>query len=108
MMEELNYQSLRFRDESKILKVATFKYKNVIPAPTIGLFEAENIYKVTAPSPIVAQLVSVPSSKHVAEIIGKLQCKIKALKALTGTQIKTLVSVQTRKLASSEFHMRNL
>ena len=88
--------------------MATFKYKNIIPAPPIGLFEVENIYKVTAPSPIVTQLVSVPSSKHVAEIIGKLWCKIKALKALTGTHIKTLVRVQTGKLASSEFHMRNL
>jgi len=41
--------------------------------------------------PIVTELVSVPSSRHVAEIIGKLGCKIKALQLLTDTYIKTPV-----------------
>ncbi|KAM8960931.1 RNA-binding E3 ubiquitin-protein ligase MEX3C [Pelodytes ibericus] len=37
------------------------------------------------------QLVPVPSSEHVAEIVGRQGCKIKALRAKTNTYIKTPV-----------------
>jgi len=59
------------------MKELNNKIKNITPALLIGLF-----------SPIV---VSVPTSEHVAEIIGKLGHKIKALQELTDTYIKTPV-----------------
>jgi len=62
------------------MKELNNKIKNITPALPIGLF-----------SPIVTELVSVPTSEHIAEIIGKLGCKIKVLQELTDTYIKTPV-----------------
>lgn len=42
-----------------------------------------------APSQNVTESVPVPSSEHVAEIVGRQGCKIKALRAKTNTYIKT-------------------
>ncbi|EDL89286.1 ring finger (C3HC4 type) and KH domain containing 1 (predicted), partial [Rattus norvegicus] len=39
----------------------------------------------------MTECVPVPSSEHVAEIVGRQGCKIKALRAKTNTYIKTPV-----------------
>ena len=44
-----------------------------------------------APSQNITESVPVPSSEHVAEIVGRQGCKIKALRAKTNTYIKTPV-----------------
>lgn len=45
--------------------------------------------KVTYKSNNVTECVPVPTSEHVAEIVGRQGCKIKALRAKTNTYIKT-------------------
>eukprot|EP00117_Sycon_ciliatum_P025079 scpid41089/ scgid20896/ RNA-binding protein MEX3B; RING finger and KH domain-containing protein 3 len=45
----------------------------------------------TTRSSNITERVSVPSSEHVAEIVGRQGCKIKALRDKTGTYIKTPV-----------------
>ena len=47
--------------------------------------------KTTTSSQNVTESVPVPSSEHVAEIVGRQGCKIKALRAQTNTSIKTPV-----------------
>ena len=47
--------------------------------------------KITYKSNNVTECVPVPSSEHVAEIVGRQGCKIKALRAKTNTYIKTPV-----------------
>ncbi|XP_063721157.1 RNA-binding protein MEX3B-like isoform X2 [Symsagittifera roscoffensis] len=43
----------------------------------------------SSPGPIVTERVTVPSSQHVAEIVGRQGCKIQALRNRTNTYIKT-------------------
>lgn len=52
-----------------------------------GLSEAERSRR----SQNMTECVAVPSSEHVAEIVGRQGCKIKALRAKTNTYIKTPV-----------------
>lgn len=53
-------------------------------------FETEPaLRKVTYKSNNVTECVPVPTSEHVAEIVGRQGCKIKALRAKTNTYIKT-------------------
>ncbi|XP_067839715.1 RNA-binding E3 ubiquitin-protein ligase MEX3C [Heptranchias perlo] len=61
----------------------------------LSLFEAEQIQlqqqQPRKKSVNMTECVPVPSSEHVAEIVGRQGCKIKALRAKTNTYIKTPV-----------------
>ncbi|XP_051864811.1 RNA-binding E3 ubiquitin-protein ligase MEX3C [Pristis pectinata] len=59
----------------------------------LALFEAEQIQQQQPRKKSVnmTECVPVPSSEHVAEIVGRQGCKIKALRAKTNTYIKTPV-----------------
>lgn len=61
----------------------------------LALFEAEQIQQQQQQprkkSVNMTECVPVPSSEHVAEIVGRQGCKIKALRAKTNTYIKTPV-----------------
>ncbi|GCC31184.1 hypothetical protein chiPu_0009641 [Chiloscyllium punctatum] len=62
----------------------------------LALFEAEQIQLQQQQQPRkksvnMTECVPVPSSEHVAEIVGRQGCKIKALRAKTNTYIKTPV-----------------
>ncbi|XP_034090847.1 RNA-binding protein MEX3B-like isoform X1 [Gymnodraco acuticeps] len=54
-------------------------------------YEAESSLLARRKSVNTTECVSVPSSEHVAEIVGRQGCKIKALRAKTNTYIKTPV-----------------
>uniref|UniRef100_A0A3B5L8D0 K Homology domain-containing protein n=1 Tax=Xiphophorus couchianus TaxID=32473 RepID=A0A3B5L8D0_9TELE len=54
-------------------------------------FEAEHSLLSRRKSVNTTECVAVPSSEHVAEIVGRQGCKIKALRAKTNTYIKTPV-----------------
>nr|XP_057926257.1 RNA-binding protein MEX3B-like [Doryrhamphus excisus] len=54
-------------------------------------FEAEASLLARRKSVNTTECVAVPSSEHVAEIVGRQGCKIKALRAKTNTYIKTPV-----------------
>uniref|UniRef100_A0A3B3YA68 RING-type domain-containing protein n=1 Tax=Poecilia mexicana TaxID=48701 RepID=A0A3B3YA68_9TELE len=54
-------------------------------------FEAEHSLLTRRKSVNTTECVAVPSSEHVAEIVGRQGCKIKALRAKTNTYIKTPV-----------------
>lgn len=54
-------------------------------------FEAEQSLLARRKSVNTTECVAVPSSEHVAEIVGRQGCKIKALRAKTNTYIKTPV-----------------
>ncbi|CAG5923752.1 unnamed protein product [Menidia menidia] len=54
-------------------------------------FEAEPSLLARRKSVNTTECVAVPSSEHVAEIVGRQGCKIKALRAKTNTYIKTPV-----------------
>lgn len=54
-------------------------------------FEAESSLLARRKSVNTTECVAVPSSEHVAEIVGRQGCKIKALRAKTNTYIKTPV-----------------
>ncbi|XP_017051444.1 RNA-binding protein MEX3B [Drosophila ficusphila] len=56
--------------------------------PTAGIVSLEDRSKK---SQNMTECVPVPSSEHVAEIVGRQGCKIKALRAKTNTYIKTPV-----------------
>ncbi|XP_061674527.1 RNA-binding protein MEX3B-like [Syngnathoides biaculeatus] len=56
-----------------------------------GCFEAEASLLARRKSVNTTECVAVPSSEHVAEIVGRQGCKIKALRAKTNTYIKTPV-----------------
>jgi RNA-binding protein MEX3 len=58
----------------------------VNPLATLGLDEVRS-----KKSQNMTECVPVPSSEHVAEIVGRQGCKIKALRAKTNTYIKTPV-----------------
>lgn len=61
---------------------------------TNGLSTAAQTFEDSAPrkrSANMTECVPVPSSEHVAEIVGRQGCKIKALRAKTNTYIKTPV-----------------
>ncbi|XP_037115225.1 RNA-binding protein MEX3B-like [Syngnathus acus] len=59
--------------------------------PGGGCFEAEASLLARRKSVNTTECVAVPSSEHVAEIVGRQGCKIKALRAKTNTYIKTPV-----------------
>ena len=60
-----------------------------------GVLDASNfeqdatLRRITYKSNNVTECVQVPTSEHVAEIVGRQGCKIKALRAKTNTYIKT-------------------
>ncbi|MEQ2278921.1 hypothetical protein AMECASPLE_004355 [Ameca splendens] len=54
-------------------------------------YEAEHSLLTRRKSVNTTECVAVPSSEHVAEIVGRQGCKIKALRAKTNTYIKTPV-----------------
>uniref|UniRef100_A0A3Q3J548 K Homology domain-containing protein n=1 Tax=Monopterus albus TaxID=43700 RepID=A0A3Q3J548_MONAL len=54
-------------------------------------YEAEPLLLTRRKSVNTTECVAVPSSEHVAEIVGRQGCKIKALRAKTNTYIKTPV-----------------
>lgn len=54
-------------------------------------YEAESALLARRKSVNTTECVAVPSSEHVAEIVGRQGCKIKALRAKTNTYIKTPV-----------------
>ncbi|XP_076010084.1 RNA-binding protein MEX3B-like [Genypterus blacodes] len=54
-------------------------------------YEAESALLSRRKSVNTTECVAVPSSEHVAEIVGRQGCKIKALRAKTNTYIKTPV-----------------
>ncbi|KAF7668117.1 hypothetical protein LDENG_00029240 [Lucifuga dentata] len=54
-------------------------------------YEAESAQLARRKSANTTECVAVPSSEHVAEIVGRQGCKIKALRAKTNTYIKTPV-----------------
>ncbi|XP_038161344.1 RNA-binding protein MEX3B-like [Cyprinodon tularosa] len=56
-----------------------------------GVYEAEHSLLSRRKSVNTTECVAVPSSEHVAEIVGRQGCKIKALRAKTNTYIKTPV-----------------
>ncbi|KPP71665.1 RNA-binding E3 ubiquitin-protein ligase MEX3C-like [Scleropages formosus] len=61
------------------------------PGYTEPGFEAEQPALLRRKSVNTTECVAVPSSEHVAEIVGRQGCKIKALRAKTNTYIKTPV-----------------
>ncbi|EDW99328.2 RNA-binding protein MEX3B [Drosophila yakuba] len=61
---------------------------NCLLLPTAGAASSEDRSKK---SQNMTECVPVPSSEHVAEIVGRQGCKIKALRAKTNTYIKTPV-----------------
>ncbi|EDV45231.1 uncharacterized protein Dere_GG16398 [Drosophila erecta] len=61
---------------------------NCLLLPTAGAVSSEDRSKK---SQNMTECVPVPSSEHVAEIVGRQGCKIKALRAKTNTYIKTPV-----------------
>ncbi|KAG8454540.1 hypothetical protein GDO86_000965 [Hymenochirus boettgeri] len=63
------------------------------PSDVFGVITAENLLGsgVRKRGINMTEGVPVPSSEHVAEIVGKQGCKIKALRAKTNTYIKTPV-----------------
>uniref|UniRef100_A0A8C7WPK4 Mex-3 RNA binding family member B n=1 Tax=Oryzias sinensis TaxID=183150 RepID=A0A8C7WPK4_9TELE len=65
----------------------------MLPAGVYGeaSFEAEPSLLSRRKSVNTTECVAVPSSEHVAEIVGRQGCKIKALRAKTNTYIKTPV-----------------
>ncbi|RVE68108.1 hypothetical protein OJAV_G00088540 [Oryzias javanicus] len=65
----------------------------MLPAGVYGEpgFEAEPSLLSRRKSVNTTECVAVPSSEHVAEIVGRQGCKIKALRAKTNTYIKTPV-----------------
>ncbi|KAM6930770.1 RNA-binding protein MEX3B-like [Xenentodon cancila] len=65
----------------------------VLPPGVFGesTYEAEASLLARRKSVNTTECVAVPSSEHVAEIVGRQGCKIKALRAKTNTYIKTPV-----------------
>ncbi|KAL6114074.1 mex3c [Pungitius sinensis] len=65
----------------------------MLPAGVYGEsgYEAESSLLARRKSVNTTECVAVPSSEHVAEIVGRQGCKIKALRAKTNTYIKTPV-----------------
>lgn len=65
----------------------------MLPSSVFGdsSFEAEPSLLSRRKSVNTTECVAVPSSEHVAEIVGRQGCKIKALRAKTNTYIKTPV-----------------
>ncbi|XP_077601196.1 RNA-binding protein MEX3B-like [Stigmatopora nigra] len=61
------------------------------PGGGAGCYEAEALMLARRKSVNTTECVEVPSSEHVAEIVGRQGCKIKALRAKTNTYIKTPV-----------------
>ena len=55
----------------------------------------EELMRASKTSQNVTESVPVPSSEHVAEIVGRQGCKIKALRAKTNTYIKTPIRGET-------------
>ncbi|KAJ3603461.1 hypothetical protein NHX12_028207 [Muraenolepis orangiensis] len=65
----------------------------LLPSDVYGesSYEAEQCLLMRRKSVNTTECVAVPSSEHVAEIVGRQGCKIKALRAKTNTYIKTPV-----------------
>lgn len=79
------------RDESGVLPPASGMA--MLPPGVYGEpgYEAEPSLLSRRKSVNTTECVAVPSSEHVAEIVGRQGCKIKALRAKTNTYIKTPV-----------------
>ncbi|CAD5206490.1 unnamed protein product [Bursaphelenchus okinawaensis] len=60
-------------------------------SPNINDFDEFTFNQMQGSAKNVTETVEVPSSEHVAEIVGRQGCKIKALRAKTNTYIKTPV-----------------
>jgi len=90
-------------DQSSSLAPANKTKSIIIPTKAAGHSNIEEMMMTTAAqirdlkanaastSQNVTESVPVPSSEHVAEIVGRQGCKIKALRAKTNTYIKTPV-----------------
>uniref|UniRef100_A0A8C5LMG3 Mex3 RNA binding family member D n=1 Tax=Jaculus jaculus TaxID=51337 RepID=A0A8C5LMG3_JACJA len=70
---------------------ATFAPHPAALGPPTLLAEQMNVIGSRKKSVNMTECVPVPSSEHVAEIVGRQGCKIKALRAKTNTYIKTPV-----------------
>uniref|UniRef100_A0A3B4AZB9 RING-type domain-containing protein n=1 Tax=Periophthalmus magnuspinnatus TaxID=409849 RepID=A0A3B4AZB9_9GOBI len=75
------------REDSEMSTVARLQ-SGVFGDPS---YEAESSLLNRRKSVNTTECVAVPSSEHVAEIVGRQGCKIKALRAKTNTYIKTPV-----------------
>ncbi|XP_054287782.1 RNA-binding protein MEX3B-like [Macrosteles quadrilineatus] len=75
-----------FSDSSSPPATSVEQDAPVLPTPFIVPEESRN-----KKSQNMTECVPVPSSEHVAEIVGRQGCKIKALRAKTNTYIKTPV-----------------
>ncbi|KAM9393048.1 RNA-binding protein MEX3B-like [Pholidichthys leucotaenia] len=80
------------RDDSGVV-VDALNTAVLPPAPVYGDadYEAEQTLLTRRKSVNTTECVTVPSSEHVAEIVGRQGCKIKALRGKTNTYIKTPV-----------------
>lgn len=82
-------QALQAALELSMLNLNNTTYSTT-PDPPFGLFDDQPLLG-SKKSQNITQCVAVPSSEHVAEIVGRQGCKIKALRAKTNTYIKTPV-----------------
>eukprot|EP00117_Sycon_ciliatum_P005913 scpid26815/ scgid9666/ RNA-binding protein MEX3D; RING finger and KH domain-containing protein 1; RING finger protein 193; TINO len=76
-------------DDSRIGGGSAFAHTPTGSGPQLGLQRQSSTSAVRSNN--VTESVTVPTSEHVAEIVGRQGCKIKALRAKTGTYIKTPV-----------------
>ncbi|CAJ1068954.1 RNA-binding protein MEX3B-like [Xyrichtys novacula] len=81
------------RDDTGVNGGGSLAPGSMLPSGVYGEpgFEAEPSLLARRKSVNTTECVAVPSSEHVAEIVGRQGCKIKALRAKTNTYIKTPV-----------------
>jgi hypothetical protein len=68
-----------------------FDQQQNLSSPPPSLLSSSTYDSIGKKSQNMTECVSVPSSEHVAEIVGRQGCKIKALRTKTNTYIKTPV-----------------
>ena len=64
-------QALQAALELSMLNLNNTTYSTASPDPPYGLFEEEPLLGIKAKSQNITQCVRVPSSEHVAEIVGR-------------------------------------
>ncbi|CAF3911215.1 unnamed protein product [Rotaria magnacalcarata] len=68
-----------------------FDHQQKLSSPPPSLLSSSTYDSIGKRSQNMTECVPVPSSEHVAEIVGRQGCKIKALRTKTNTYIKTPV-----------------
>ncbi|GFU00951.1 RNA-binding E3 ubiquitin-protein ligase MEX3C [Nephila pilipes] len=88
LLKEMERSSRVLEEQQNIIDVAYNLHSLMLQEnESVNMFEEHRSKK----SQNTTECVPVPSSEHVAEIVGRQGCKIKALRAKTNTYIKTPV-----------------